>query len=198
VVDELMQKVLQLISVKEDRRKLRVYPIRNEFIAGETVSFETELYNDIYERLYDMPVKLELTNERDVTRTYTFTPTEASSRFDISRLPDGLYRYRATASVNKRTEQSVGQFVVRDVQLEALNTTADHAMLRQLAQQTGGRFYNAASAGAIGSDIAKRDTPDRLSTTETLSELINWRWLFFVLLGLAGIEWAVRKYNGGY
>jgi hypothetical protein len=197
VVDELMQKVLQLISVKEDRRKLRVYPIRNEFIAGETVSFETELYNDIYERLYDVPVKLALTDERDVTRTYTFTPTETSSRFDISRLPDGVYRYRATATVNKRTEQSAGQFIVRDVQLEALNTTADHAMLRQLAQQTGGQFYNAASAGAIGPDIAKRDTPARLSSTETLSELINWRWLFFVLLGLAGIEWAVRKYNGG-
>jgi hypothetical protein len=32
VVDELLQKIIQLISVKEDRRKLRVYPIRNEFL----------------------------------------------------------------------------------------------------------------------------------------------------------------------
>ncbi|CCG99915.1 hypothetical protein FAES_1906 [Fibrella aestuarina BUZ 2] len=198
VIDELMQKVLQLISVKEDRRKLRVYPIRNEFTAGETVSFETELYNDIYERLYDIPVKLEVIDERDITRTYTFTPTEASSRFDVSRLPEGVYRYRATATLNNRAEQSSGQFIVRTVQLEALNTTADHAMLRQLASQTGGKFYQAANAGAVAQAITSRDTPARLSSTESLNELINWRWLFFLILGLAGTEWAIRKYNGGY
>lgn len=198
VVDELIQKVLQLISVKEDRRKLRVYPIRNEFVAGETVSFETELYNDIYERLHDVPVKLEVTDERDVIRTFTYTPTEANSRFDISRLPDGVYRYKATATLNNRAEQSTGQFIVRDVQLEALNTTADHGLLRQLAVQTGGTFRNGASAASLVNDLTKRDNPARLSSIEALNELINWRWLFFLILALAGTEWALRKYNGGY
>ena len=43
-----------------------------------------------------------------------------------------------------------------------------------------------------------RETPARLSSTEALNELINWRWLFFVLLGLATLEWGTRKYFGGY
>ena len=198
VVDELIQKVLQLISVKEDRRKLRVYPIRNEFIAGETVSFESELYNDIYERLYDVPIKLALTDEREITRSFTYTPTEANSRFDVSRLPDGVYRYKASATLNNRAEQSSGQFIVRDVQLEALNTTADHGLLRQLATQTGGTFRNGANAASLVNDLTKRDNPARLSSTEALNELINWRWLFFLILALAATEWALRKYNGGY
>ncbi|MEZ0538642.1 VWA domain-containing protein [Fibrella arboris] len=198
VVDELIQKVLQLIAVKEDRRKLRVYPIRNEFIAGETVSFETELYNDIYERLYDLPIKLDVVDERSVTRSFTYTPTEANSRFDISRLPEGVYQYKATATLNNRAEQSSGQFIVRDVQLEALNTTADHGLLRQLATQTGGTFRTGTSAASLVNDLTRRDNPARLSSTEALNELINWRWLFFLILALAGTEWALRKYNGGY
>ncbi|WP_420150064.1 VWA domain-containing protein [Spirosoma sp.] len=198
VVDELIQKVIQLISVKEDRRKLRVYPIRNEFVAGEKVIFETELYNDIYERVFDKPVRLEISDEKGITRSYNYTPTSANSRFEISRLPEGAYRFRATVSVNNRAEQSSGQFVVRDLQLEALNTTADHGMLRQLAQQTGGQFYNANRINDLVQNLTTRPHPARLTSTEEMNELINWRWLFFVVLTLAAIEWGLRKFYGGY
>ncbi|RIV20730.1 VWA domain-containing protein [Fibrisoma montanum] len=198
VVDELMQKIIQLISVKEDRRKLRVYPVRNEFIAGEKVVFETELYNDIYERVYDRPVRLEITDEKGLTRSYNYTPTAANTRFEISRLPEGAYRYRASTSVNNRTEQSAGQFIVRDLQLEALNTTADHGLLRQLSGQTGGQFYTTAQVDNLVNDLTSRSRPARLSSTEEMDEIINWRWLFFVVLTLAAIEWGLRKFYGGY
>lgn len=198
VVDELFQKVVQLISVKEDRRKLRVYPIRNEFVAGEKVIFETELYNDIYERLYDKLVRLDLTDEKGIVRTFTYTPTEANSRFEISRLPQGAYRFRAAVTVNNRAEQSSGQFVVRDLQLEALNTTADHGLLRQLSGQTGGQFYKANAVDALVKNLTEKPRPARLTSTEEMNELINWRWLFFAVLALAAIEWGARKYFGGY
>ena len=198
VVDELMQKVIQLISVKEDRRKLRVYPIRNEFTAGEKVVFETELYNDIYERLYDKPVRLDISDEKGVTRSYNYTPTVANSRFEISRLPQGAYRFRAAVSVNGKAEQSAGQFVVRDLQLEALNTTADHGLLRQLAQQTGGQFYGPGRTDDLVRNLTVRPHPARLTSTEEMNEIINWRWLFFVILTLATAEWGLRKFYGGY
>lgn len=198
VVDELMQKIIQLISVKEDRRKLRVYPIRNEFVAGEKVIFETELYNDIYERLFDKPVRLEISDEKGLTRSYNYTPTAANSRFEISRLPEGAYRFKASVTINNRSEQSAGQFVVRDLQLEALNTTADHGMLRQLASQTGGQFYNANRTADLVRDLTSRPHPARLTSTEEMNELINWRWLFFVVLTLATVEWGLRKFYGGY
>ncbi len=198
VVDELLQKVIQLISVKEDRRKLRVYPVRTEFVAGETIAFEAELYNDIYERLYNKPVKVELTDEHKTSRSYTFSPTEANSRFDISRLPEGVYQYRATATPGTRPETATGQFVVRDLQLEALSTTADHGLLRQLANQTGGQFIPSANLTRLANYLTNRQLPDRLSSTEALDEFINQRWLFFVVLLLAGAEWGLRKYFGNY
>jgi len=198
VVDELIQKVIQLISVKEDRRKLRVYPIRDEFVTGEKVIFQTELYNDIYEQLYDLPVRLEITDEKGLTRSYNYTPTQSNSRFEISRLPEGAYRFRASVSINNKAEQSSGQFVVRELQLEALNTTADHGMLRQLAQQTGGQFYKANQTDELVKNLASRSRPARLSSTEEMNEIINWRWLFFVVLALATVEWGLRKFYGGY
>ncbi|GAB3990062.1 hypothetical protein GCM10028807_16410 [Spirosoma daeguense] len=198
VVDELFQKVIQLISVKEDRRKLRVYPIRNEFVAGEKVIFETEMYNDIYEEVFDKPVRLEIADEKGITRSYNYTPTATNRRFEISRLPEGAYRFKATASINNRSEQSSGQFVVRDLQLEAINTTADHGMLRQLAQQSGGQFYTANRINDLVRNLGTRSIPARLTSTEEMNELINWRWLFFLVLTLAAVEWGLRKFYGGY
>ncbi|WP_266366943.1 VWA domain-containing protein [Tellurirhabdus rosea] len=198
VVDEMLQKVMQLISVKEDRRKLRVYPTRNEFVTGEKVAFETEMYNDIYERLYNRPVRLEITNEKAVTRVFTYTPTESNGRFEVSTLPEGVYRFRATASLNGKTETATGEFFVRELQLEALNTTADHLLLRQLSQQTGGRFYNASSLASLRQDLQKQKPVSRLSSSEQLNELINLRWLFFLIVTLAALEWGFRKYLGGY
>ncbi|GAA4470816.1 glutamine amidotransferase [Nibrella saemangeumensis] len=198
IVDELLQKIMQFISVKEDRRKLRVYPIRNEFVAGEKVIFETELYNNIYERIYDQPIRLEITDEKSLTRTFNYTPTTTNSRFEISRLPEGVYRYRAISTLNNRSEQATGQFIVRNLQLEALNTTADHAMLRQLAQQTGGRFYGPGNIASLASTFTSQKAPDRLTSTEEMNELINWRWLFFVVLVFIGAEWGLRKFYGGY
>ncbi|GAB3556414.1 VWA domain-containing protein [Spirosoma fluminis] len=198
VVDELVQKVIQLISVKEDRRKLRVYPIRNEFVAGEKVIFETELYNDIYERVYDKPVRLEISDEKGLTRTYNYTPTTTNSRFEISRLPEGAYRFRASVTVNNRAEQSAGQFVVRDLQLEALNTTADHGLLRQLAQQTGGQFYGPNRVDELVRNLTSQSRPARLTSNEEMNEIINWRWLFFVVLTMVAVEWGLRKFYGGY
>jgi hypothetical protein len=198
LVDDLLLKVMQYIAAKDDQRKLRVYPLQNEVQLGETVTFETEVYNDIYERLYDQSVTLTLTDERGRSRNYPYTITAGSSRFDVSDLPAGVYRFKATATVLGKPETATGEFVVKDEPLEALTTTADFDLLRQLSQQTGGRFYRAADVQSLQNVLLARDTPDRLTSTEEFRELINLRWLFFLILALAAVEWGVRKWAGGY
>ncbi|TAF94762.1 MAG: VWA domain-containing protein [Cytophagia bacterium] len=197
-VDELLLKVMQLISVKEDKRKFRVYPLQNEINVGERAAFETEIYNDIYEKTYGQSVRLEITDERGKMSAYTYTNTQENSRFERSGLAEGLYRYKATTSINGKIENAEGQFVVRDLQLEALNLTADFGMLRQLSNQTGGKFSLAAQLETLQTYLINNKAPSRLDSTEDLSELIQQKWLFFLLLLLVTTEWGIRKYQGSY
>ncbi|MCU0471552.1 MAG: VWA domain-containing protein, partial [Arcicella sp.] len=95
VVDDIILKVLQFISAKDDKRKLRVYPINTEFVLGEKVVFETEIYNAIYEKLYNLPIKLEIKDEKGIARNYTYSTSPENTKFEISSLPAGVYRYRA-------------------------------------------------------------------------------------------------------
>ncbi len=197
-VDELLQKVIQLISVKEDKRKFRVYPLANEYNVGDKVTFETEVYNDIYEKIYGQSIRLEITDEKGKMQPYTYTNGDGNSRFELSGLRQGVHQFKATTSLNNKIESVTGQFIVRDLALESLSNTADFGMLRALAQQSGGQFVKANQIEQLKDYLRKNKSVDRLDSTEDLSELIQNKWLFFLLLLLATLEWGTRKYQGSY
>lgn len=198
IVDEVFMKTLQLISVKDDKRKLRVYPISREFSVDEKVVFENEAYNDIYERIYNQSIKLEIADEKGTTKTYNYTISQDNTRFEISGLGEGMYRYKASTQVLGKSEEVSGQFIVQNTDLESLTSTADFNMLRTLAQQNKGRFFEAASLNNLSVYLSTNQSPDKVSSIEEMNEFINLKWVFFILLILATAEWAARKYLGTY
>jgi hypothetical protein len=198
LVDDLFQKVIQILSVRDDKRKFRVYPVKPEFDAGEEVIFQTELYNDIYEPVYGQEVKLDITDEKGKSKQYTYTHTAENPRFNVSGLTEGVYRFQATVALRGGQEKVNSQFIVRNVDLELANTTADFGMLRELAAKTGGEFVQPASLAQFIQKLKRNRAPDHLESSEDMVELIHLKWLFFLILVLLGVEWGLRKYHGGY
>lgn len=198
IIDEVVMKTLQLISVKDDKRKLRVYPISPDFSIDEKVIFENEAYNDIYERIYNQDIKLDITDEKGKVRSFSYTTTKDNSRFEITGLPEGVYRYKASTQVLGKGEIVDGQFIVRNTDLESLNTTADFNMLRTLSTQNNGKFFVANQLEKLKDFLASNKAPDKVTSVEEMNEFINLKWVFFVLLLLASFEWGIRKYLGSY
>lgn len=198
MVDNLFQKVIQILSVRNDKRKFRVYPIRAEFEAGEQVVFQTEIYNDIYEPIYGQEVKLDITDEKSRKRQFTYTHSAESPRFNVSGLPEGVYRFQATTALRSGQETVLGQFVIRNVDLEMNHSTADFGMLHELAAHTGGAFVTPASLAQFVEKLKEQRPANRLDSSEEMVELIHLKWIFFLLVLLLGLEWGTRKYLGGY
>lgn len=197
--DNLIVKLIQYLSSKEDKRKFRVYPVTNEFNSTDKIIFQAEIYNDIYEKIYGKEIALTITDEENNKWSYNFVNSENYSRFETGSLPQGIYRYKATSKLSGNTENSVGDFTVKELQLEALSTTADHNMLRQLSEQTGGSFFLAQNITRIADHLFESNIAKKIiHSKEALLELINLRWLLFLFLFLASGEWFVRKYKGGY
>lgn len=198
IVDEVLMKTLQLISVKDDKRKLRVYPIAPEFSIDEKVIFENEAYNDIYERIYNQTIKLDITDEKGSTKTYNYTISKENTRFEITGLSEGVYRYKASTQVLGKSEVVDGQFIIKNTDLESLTNTADFNMLRTLAQQNNGKFFVASQLEKLKEYLSSNQSPDKVTSIEEMNEFINLKWIFFVLLMLASVEWVTRKYLGSY
>ena len=196
--DALFTKLTQYLSAKEDKRRFKVYPLKNEFEDTEPVVFETEIYDEVYEEVYGQSVNLSISTEDSTQRDYSFVTNESNTQYRVSNLPEGVYQYTASMTLNGTRLTSEGEFTVRSLQIETLNLTADHDLLRDLAEKSGGRFFGSEQMSRLAQTLSTQQAQGKIYTSELFLPLVNLKWLFFVLLFLVAIEWAVRKYLGSY
>jgi hypothetical protein len=194
----MIGKVVQYLTARQDKRKFRVNTVTNEYFAGETVEFETEVYNDIYEKIYGQSIQLEIISEKGAKNTFNYINSSEGSRYKVSGLKQGIYNFKASLVLKGKTEISEGRFAVKEIQTEALNTRADFNLLRQLAKQNGGEFYPLENAEQLLQKLSTLKATAVIHSSEENREILFFKWLCFILLLLAASEWFVRKFKGGY
>ncbi len=197
-IDNLFNKVIQYLSAKEDRRKFKTYPIRTENWDNEPVIFETEIYNEIYERVYDQKIDLSLTDEENNRYDYSYVISQANSQFRISGLNPGVYSYRASTNQNGLTVTNEGMFAIKKLLVEVSNLKADFNLLRELSRRSSGKSYTLSDMNILPEDIESSNPRSLIYSSENYLAIINLKWIFFLILFLISLEWALRKYLGGY
>ena len=180
------------------KRKFKVYPINNEIYDTESVVFETEIYNNIYERVYDQEIDLTITGENNAQQKYSYNISPNNSRYIVTGLEQGIYKYSASTNIDGKKETSAGEFTVKALQIEDLNLTANHQLLRALSIQNGGKFYYPEELNELSEELTNQKVQGIIRSSEAYLPIINLPWVFFLLIALASIEWFTRKYNGGY
>lgn len=196
--DKLFNSLFQYLSSKEDKRKFRLAPVNDEMNENEPVVFDAWLYNDIYEPVYGKKITLHIKGEEGATMQYAFTTSEGKSTFEVRGLKPGLYSYSGNVEHDGRTHHATGEFLIREQRLEALNTRANHGMLRELALKTKGAFYEAGQWEELNARLSGSDYRPVIHSTEEFQEVIHLPWLLILMIILISIEWGIRKYTGGY
>jgi hypothetical protein len=197
--DGMLSKIVQYLSVKEDKRKFRVTMEKNVFKENETVNFTAEQYNNSYELVNDADVSMVLTNAQNKQFNYTFTKNGKAYALNAGVLPVGNYSYKASTVSNGQPMTATGSFSVQPIQLERYETTADHALLRVLAEKNGGAMVYPNDIAQLATLIKQKNTiKPMLFTTNRTESILNWRWLFGILFVMLSVEWFLRRYFGGY
>ena len=194
--DRLVIRTLQLLTQNASKKRLDVYPTQDAFGTQDDVTLGAETYNAVFERLYNQKIDLVLTDTGQQARRYSFANAEDGSPLHLGALPAGLYRYQARATLGGQAQQDAGELLVQSQPLEALESKADHNLLAQLSRRSGSRLYYPAQIDKLAQDILKANYKPVITAEEDLKDLINLKWLFFVILAFLTVEWAVRKYSG--
>ena len=199
IFDELMGKTVQYLSLKEDKRKFRVSLEKTVFNENEQVLFSAELYNDNYELTNDSDVSLSVRHVDGREFMYTFNKSGKAYALDAGILPVGNYTFKANTNFNGQSMVYEGRFSVRPLQLEFFATTANHSLLRQLSEQSGGVLVGGSGIMGLAEIIQQKSAikPVLYETKET-SPLINLKWIFALLAFLLTLEWFLRRYFGAY
>lgn len=196
---ELVSKIVQYLTVKEDRRKFRAGPGKNVFMSNEEIIFTAELYNNSYELINIPDVFLVVRNEQGNEFNYTFNRSGQTYQINIGKFVDGSYRYTAYVDYNGQRQTVNGSFAVQPIQLESFETVADHTVLNRLSEEQNGKLFYPDAIGSIAAAIQSDDMikPIMYQKVQTRS-IIHMKWIFLLLLILICTEWFLRRYFGGY
>ena len=157
------------------------------------------MYNKSYELINESNVSITLTHESGEEYNYQFSRSNKAYFLNIANLPVGNYSYEATTEVNSNKLIEKGEFSVLKLQLEAVQTVANHQLLYQLSAKSGGALFYPTAMEQLADEINQNESI--VSVTyyqEKLEDIIKFKWLFFILLTLISLEWFLRKRNGAY
>jgi hypothetical protein len=199
VFDSFVTSLVQYLAVKEDKRLFRAYGPELA-MENEPLVFRAELYNPSYESINDADVELLIKNEEGTEFPYFFSKTPQAYRLDVGSLPAGNYTFQAFLNMNGERLSDSGSFGVKPFALEGARLRADHQTLNLVSVNSGGAVYYPGEVSELIQELnqGQGELKPVSYTNEIFSSILNFRWIFFILLLLLSAEWFIRKYLGSY
>ena len=147
--------------------------------------------------MYDYNIDLTITDEQGARQEFNYV-NSASRNFQVSGLSPGIYSFDARTVVNGKQELAQGTFSVDKLALEDINLTANHQLLKNIANNSGGSYVEEADMETVTDLIGNLNARPIARSDEKLQLILNNPWLLLILLTLISGEWFIRKYNGSY
>lgn len=196
--NEVIDKMVLYLAAKGDKSQFRVQHAAI-FAENAPVEFSAELYNDSYELINEPDIKMVIKGSGDTTYEAQFSKQNNGYYLNVGELPVGNYTWTATTQAGKRKLEKSGRFSIQEVMLETANLVADHDLLKSISTATNGQFFPKENLNRIVKEIKQNDQIKPIATyRKHYSMLLNSYWYLIAIVLLLGIEWFLRKWNGGY
>ncbi|MEY4110520.1 MAG: hypothetical protein RLZZ46_875 [Bacteroidota bacterium] len=197
VFRSLLSKIFQFLTVKKDSRPFYVSS-KQLYQQGEDLLFNATLLNPSGEKVSNAEINMNITSEEGKNYPFLFSPSSLGYSLDAGSLPAGKYNWNATVKLGATVYSDKGSFSVSDLNLESTKLTADHALLQTLSASTGGKYIKAES-GEISQTLIKSGRLQSVAREQrSVRDLIDEKWLFFIMLFCFSAEWFLRRFSGGY
>jgi hypothetical protein len=155
------------------------------------------VYNESYELIHSSDVSLVIKNAAGKQFPYSFSKTQNAYSLTIGLMPVGNYTYEASTTVGNQSQRLKGSFTVVPLQVEYLQTTANHQLLNEIASETQGTLFYPNDLEPLKYAIQNSESiKPVIYQQDVVKSWINLKWIFFLMLTMLSIEWFIRKWNG--
>lgn len=193
--DEFTGNLIQYLASNKKRSRLEI-TTESLYPANSTINIAAFYTDKNYKFDARASLEVRLTNikTKKVTKV-PFSLINNSYQTEIENLTSGDYNYKV--SVIGQHIHKYGKFKITDYQIEEQFTNANSKKLSKLAARTGGKLYFKNEIDLLKTALLKNKS---FYTTQKLiikeQNLIDWKWILFIVLSLFTTEWFVRKYYG--
>ena len=196
VYDRFVTNTARWLTARGELERVVVTPDKDVYQAGEDIGFSAQVYGGDYRLASDALVSVSVASGEASAPVATVDLEVVGDyyRGSTGRLPPGPYVLRATASRGgEDVGTATGEFIVERFSLEDAETRRRSALLRRIANESGGGYYSPETL-----DDLPKDVPMAWSERTTTSEFELWNspWLLLGAVGLLSAEWALRRKLG--
>ena len=196
--EELIQKITQFLVIKQNASSLRI-TLPRRFSKGEDVKIKAEFYNESLELITKPKISFTLKDERNNKSNFEFGVSGNFYVLPLGTLKPGKYSWIASTNHNGKKHAKNGTFVVEDIEIESLETVANHGLLNQISKNSNGQFYQLANYEKLLADLEKREDIVEISYEESaFNDLLDYFWLLLLVCLTLSAEWFLRRWNGSY
>ena len=112
---------------------------------------------------------------------------------ELEQLSVGNYNFIAKVLHNGKEYVNKGQFSVLQLEVENMNSQANHQLLYSLSDKYDGKSFYYSQLNELKEEIDKIESSVLSYTTKTQIDLISLRWISVLLFVFLVIEWFLRK-----
>ncbi len=173
---------------------------KETYFSNEPIVITAELRNPNNELVTDPDMTIQMENKlTGETYDYTFSKRDHDYGLNAGLLPEGVYLYKAKAQMGERQISVSGTFSVVAIGIEEQQLTADIDRMRNLARLTNGNWYAARQLDQLAAALRNDTCITSVEHHESrFKDLIHSKWIFFIIIVLASVEWLLRKIFGSY
>ncbi len=194
-IDECIKQTVAFLATNSNRKQFDVKLPKHIWSNRQAISMNAYLLNANSEQVNTSDVTMTIIDSAGNKKDFSFERSGSSYKLNIGIWAEGRYTYEATTKYNNKDLTATGSFIVESQPVELLETSADFAGLYNLSQKYNGAFFTTATMSSIYDSIQNNESIKPVITTEvTTIPLIDRKWIFFLILIIALVEWLLRKY----
>ncbi len=193
-----VQNSLRWLSVSNRNKKVIIKSVKSNYTESEKIEFSAQVYDDSYNPVDNAKISVSILGEgekRDISLS-----SYGNGRYSGSAegFASGDYAFSGSAELEGRKLGSDrGRFSVGELNLEYRDMTMNINLLRNIANESGGKFYLPDETDKFINDLLNdRNFQARPITLRSETALWDIPWLLAGAILCFGIEWLVRKRSG--
>ena len=196
-IEALISNLVTWTSNDPDERRLKIKPVKNVFSIAEKPVINASLVNESGNIEPDGSIEVKVTSENRPSQVFNMLNNhDGTYNLELPHLSTGLYSFEATARKGDHViDSGKGEFLVEKTNKEFVNTIRNDALLKNMALQTKGKFFEYTNVHNFWDELEHQGI---LETKKIKKDAyffpVRSVWWFIIVLLFLGTEWVIRKF----
>ncbi|MGB9598018.1 MAG: glutamine amidotransferase, partial [Candidatus Poribacteria bacterium] len=184
-----------LSFIRIQAEQVNVEPSKQTYTKDEKAIIKAYIYNENYDPIDNAQIKAQVQTPAGTSKDIRFV-FEENGRYSAEFAPtmDGNHKVEVMAEYNGRLiGKGTAEFIVQTATLEYQSIQLNEPLLKQIADISGGKYYNINDINELSKSI-KSDQESIILTKE--QSVWDNGWLLGFVVIMLTTEWLLRKKKG--